>query len=229
MSARMRACTVTSSAVVGSSAMIEARRAADSHGDHRALPFAAGELRTDRSARPAPARPDARVRATATALRLRRPLLLKSRCSLSGSATCAPTRRRGLSAVIGSWKIMAMRSPRNSRSCVFVEADQLSPLKADRAGDLRSFGRQAPSTQAPSSSCRSRTRPPRPGFSPSASENDVRSTTRCDPRRVATSTASSATSSSISSRTFSFGSSASRNPSPSRLRPRTLSAIAIPG
>ena len=36
-----------------------------------------------------------------------------------------------------------------------------------------------------------------PRLSPSAIENDVRSTTRCNPRRVATSTASSETSSSI--------------------------------
>ena len=40
----MCACTVTSSAVVGSSAMMQSRRTADRHGDHRALPLAAREL-----------------------------------------------------------------------------------------------------------------------------------------------------------------------------------------
>jgi hypothetical protein len=34
-------------------------------------------------------------------------------CRRSGSATCRPTVCMGLSAVIGSWKIMLMRLPRS--------------------------------------------------------------------------------------------------------------------
>ncbi len=38
-------------------------------------------------------------------------------CSSSASATCAPTRCSGLSALIGSWNTIEMRSPRSLRIC----------------------------------------------------------------------------------------------------------------
>ena len=42
--------------------------------------------------------------------------------------------RTGLSEVIGSWKIMAMRLPRMSRICASLERQQIDAVEADRAG-----------------------------------------------------------------------------------------------
>ncbi len=80
------------------------------------------------------------------------------------------------------------------------EADQLPPLEADRTRDPRAFGRRAPSAQARSSSCRSRTRRPPRGSRPRQARTTSDRRRAAIPWRVATSTASSATSSSISPR-----------------------------
>src|SRR6202167_5612714 len=103
----------------------------------------------------------------------------------------------GLSAVIGSWKIMAMRSPRNCRI-----------VSSPRPTSSRSSNRIDPETCAPSGVraisasavivLLEPDSPTTPRLSPSPSENDVRSTTRCNPLGVPTSTASSETSSSMS-------------------------------
>src|SRR5271155_3947673 len=120
-----------------------------------------------------------------------------------GSATRAPTLWSGLSAVIVSWKIMAMRSPRNFRIA-----------SSERPTSSRSSKRIEPETRAPSGVRAIRASavivlpepdsPTTPRLSPSASENDVRSTTRCEPRGVGRSTASSATSRSILSPRLQF-------------------------
>ena len=49
----------------------------------------------------------------------------------------------GFSAVIGSWNIMPMRSPRSAHIAVVVERRQFLAVEADRAGDLRALGQQA--------------------------------------------------------------------------------------
>ena len=64
------------------------------------------------------------------------------RCRLIGSATCRPTVSAGLSEVIGSWKIIAMRLPRIARmpaSSSFSRSspsNRISPL-VDPAGRVR--------------------------------------------------------------------------------------------
>ncbi len=105
---------VTSSAVVGSSAISNCGRFDDGHGDHYALAHAAGKL----------------VRIVAgAAIRvgdgdichgLNGEFRTASRLEFlpwasTASAIWSPTRITGLRAVIGSWKIMAMREPRSWR------------------------------------------------------------------------------------------------------------------
>ena len=106
---RSRICAwmVTSSAVVGSSAISSLRAAGERHGDHHALAHAAGQLvrivvdaalRRRECARAPAARSRARARPAARARLVRR----------SASTICSPTVSTGLSEVIGSWKIIAI-------------------------------------------------------------------------------------------------------------------------
>ena len=111
MRSSTRAWTVTSSAVVGSSHIEQGRVVGQGDREDDALALAAGELvrvclrcvsrvgqahlveeldRPRRAARRSPPRPA---------------------CTLMASATCSPTRIVGLSAVIGSWNTMAIRTP----------------------------------------------------------------------------------------------------------------------
>ncbi len=105
-SSRICACTVTSSAVVGSSAISTLRLAGDRHRDHDALPHAARQL----------------MRVLVEALRWRgnadlleqldrapieRLRSARGSYSRSDSRSCRPMVCTGFSAVIGSWKIIA--------------------------------------------------------------------------------------------------------------------------
>ena len=128
---------VTSSAVVGSSAISRSGPQASADGDHHALALAARQLvrvgveppRGLGHAR----RARAGAAASARAARASRP-----RCRRSGSAIWRPTVCSGLSAVIGSWKTIAMRSPRSAHIAALVAA---RPARARRSGCCRTLAR----------------------------------------------------------------------------------------
>ena len=111
---RIWACTVTSSAVVGSSAMSSRGSHDERQREQDALAHAAGQLvrvvaRADargRGCRPARAARRARARASR---------LLIDRCSRIASTSCLPIVNAGLRLVIGSWNTIAISSPRTSR------------------------------------------------------------------------------------------------------------------
>ena len=71
------------------------------------------------------------------------------RCRLIGSAICRPTVSAGLSEVIGSWKIIAMRSPRTARICASRSFSRSWPSnRISPAGDpARRVGDQAQDRQ----------------------------------------------------------------------------------
>ncbi len=114
-SARICAWIVTSSAVVGSSAISTLRLAGERDRDHHALAQAAGELMWDSrsgargagAGRPARA-PRARARSP--------PACEAPRCRRTGSATCSPIVFVGFSEDCESWKIIATSLPRMRRS-----------------------------------------------------------------------------------------------------------------
>ena len=140
---RIWACVVTSSAVVGSSAMRRAGLRDQRHGDHGALAQAAGQL--ERIGLEGPLgiwEADPREHLDGA---LRRP---RARSTFgvdrSASVTWSPTVCSGESEVIGSWKIMAMRPPRRSRIALALgvelgdvdgRAGRRGSSKDDRAGD----------------------------------------------------------------------------------------------
>ena len=104
---------MTSSAVVGSSAMMRLRLAGQRHGDHGALAHAAGELVRIGVTRLAAS--GMRTRPSSSTRHVHAAAHGVLRCRLIGSAICRPTVSDGLSELIGSWKIMAMRLPRIAR------------------------------------------------------------------------------------------------------------------
>ena len=109
------------------------------HGDHDALALAAGKL--VRIGVDAPRRvgnADAIEQRERLLARLRRPTCRDA--ARSGSATWRPMLCTGLSAVIGSWKIMPMRSPRMRHISRVALADQLLAVEADAAGTCAPSG-----------------------------------------------------------------------------------------
>ena len=64
-------------------------------------------------------------------------------CNCKTSAICAPTRISGLSAVIGSWKIMPIRPPRTDNICfsgksrMFCSSNSTLPVKCILCGNKR--------------------------------------------------------------------------------------------
>ena len=117
------ACTETSSAETGSSAMISLGSQRERPGDADALALAAGELvrdsgrRARRAGRPGRAAP-APARSTS------RPLAMP--CSSIGSPMIWPTRLRGFSDAYGSWKIICIWR-RIGRSCARDRPTSSSP------------------------------------------------------------------------------------------------------
>ena len=110
----------------------QARPADQRHRDHRPLAHAAGEpvrILVEAAARHPACAPGAALRWPPRA----------RRCGSSAGGRARPRRsaspmvNAGLSDVIGSWKIIAIRLPRSSRSALVVQADQLPALQADRA------------------------------------------------------------------------------------------------
>ena len=100
-SSRICCWIVTSSAVVGSSAIEHARRGRERHRDHHPLQHPARELVRDRSSRRAPGRGGRPGRAPRACGRARpRP---RTPCARRVSTICVPTRSSGFSELIGSW------------------------------------------------------------------------------------------------------------------------------
>jgi hypothetical protein len=105
MRSRIWAWIVTSSAVVGSSAIRMSGRQAEGDGDHHALAHAARELvrvlveraRARGSRRGAASRPHGRGLAP-----------VQTRCGRIASSICQPIVKTGFRLVMGSWKIMAI-------------------------------------------------------------------------------------------------------------------------
>ena len=130
---RICAWTVTSSAVVGSSAMSSSRLAGERHGDHHPLAHATRQLV---GVALATSRPD---RADPPREQLVHPSARGRRDRPSGSeAPPRPARRRGRagsSAVSGSWKIIATCSPRTRRYSASGRPDELPAGEADAALD----------------------------------------------------------------------------------------------
>ena len=161
---RICACTVTSRAAVGSSAMMRSGSSAV------AMPimtrwhmppdsWKGSDLATRwGSGRPSRAR---MATASARASRFRIP-----RCAVSASATWSPTGRTGLRPATGSWKIMATRRPRMARSPASRMASRSAPSKAisperTSASSGRRRGMAAPTVllPAPDSPTSANTRP----------------------------------------------------------------------
>ena len=111
---RICACTVTSSAVVGSSAIKQVGLVGQRHRDHHALALAAGQL--VRIAR----EPRLRLRgcrpgSAASSVRAARGLAGQAADASSRiSPICVSIVCSGLSEVIGSWKMMVMSLPRHA-------------------------------------------------------------------------------------------------------------------
>ena len=134
-SSRARICAwiVTSSAVVGSSAMRSLRlgtpapsRSSRAGAGRRR----AGADRRRRAARARGCRCGAAARSRGARARVR---AAGPRAVSSTSPIWLPTVYSGLSAVIGSWKIIAMSPPRMPRICALALREQVLAVEADRA------------------------------------------------------------------------------------------------
>ncbi len=135
---------VTSSAVVGSSAISSSGSHGERHRDHHALLHAAGELERifvagaarHRECRPRRAAP---ARAARSAAPRRRGMALAA-----PRRSARPTVSTGLRLVAGSWKIIAMRRPRTSRIALSGSASRSSPSSRPRRATIRpGLGQQA--------------------------------------------------------------------------------------
>ena len=141
---RSRICAwmVTSSAVVGSSAISTSGSAASARRSSRA---ASGRRRAGTDTRRSAARhrvcrPRRAARARAGAPR-RPQARYAARCT---SMICRPTVSTGLSAVAGSWKIIATRRPRTARIAASGSASRSCRLQQHLAvGDAPGLGQQA--------------------------------------------------------------------------------------
>ena len=138
ISRRICAWMVTSSAVVGSSAISSLRRAGQRHGDHRALAHAAGELvrivaqRDARHPGCAPARSISAARASAARLP-----------DAGGYApprrSASPTVCTGFRLVIGSWKIMRDAVAADVAHLLLATASADPAVEPHRATAARAF------------------------------------------------------------------------------------------
>ena len=109
------------------------RLARERQGDHHPLPHAAGELVRILGG------PALGLRDLHQLQHLHRALASPSArpsfwCSCTHSAICRPTLSTGLSEVIGSWKIIEMRSPRMRAHLLLAQREQVAAAVAHRAG-----------------------------------------------------------------------------------------------
>ena len=128
---RISAWTVTSSAVVGSSAISSSgpqAMAAAIITRWRMPPDSSCGYWRSRRAGVGDAHPLQPVRRAGLASASDRP-----RCRRSGSAICSPMRTCGVSAVSGSWKIMVIFEPRMRFSSAGLQAQELLALEPRRA------------------------------------------------------------------------------------------------
>ncbi len=164
ISFRICAWVVTSSAVVGSSAISTAGRAPAPSRSWRAD---AGRRTIDADRR-AHALGIGQATSSSSASALRAALgAATDRRALEHLSIWSPMRISGLSAVIGSWKTMAMPAPRRSRACRRrLALTQIVGLRrASRPPSMRHALRQQPHQRVGASSiCRTRTRRPRKDF-----------------------------------------------------------------
>ena len=137
---RICACTVTSRAVVGSSAMITRRVVGDRHRDHHPLAHPAGELVRER---PRPGRgfgmPTRSSSSTARFPAAPRPMFW---WICSASTICRPTVKIGVSEDERVLEDHADAPGRGSPNLPVVEAEQLALAEQDRAGDRGVVGQQ---------------------------------------------------------------------------------------
>ena len=134
ISSRICAWIVTSSAVVGSSAISTLRVAGERHGDHGALAHAARQLVRVFLDALLPAR-GCRPGAASRWPVARPPCATCPRAGISASPICWPMVITGLSEVIGSWKIIEISLPRIVAHLGFVETRRVAAVELDRAAD----------------------------------------------------------------------------------------------
>ena len=123
---------VTSSAVVGSSAMISFGLQASADGDHHALAHAAGEL-VRILLEPALAVGDADQLEQLDRARSRRRARQRRDGCCSGSVICRPIVSTGLSEVIGSWKIMRDVAAADLAHLLVGQRQQVAAVEQDLA------------------------------------------------------------------------------------------------
>ena len=139
ISSRIWACTITSRAVVGSSAR---RTAGCRQAPWRSLRAGASRRRTRAGSR-GRARPGCR-RTRAARRRFARPVSgPPCRCSLIGSVIWSPIRLTGLNAFIAPWKTMEMSRQRCSDTVSSPRSRMFSPRKTTRPATLADGGQQA--------------------------------------------------------------------------------------
>ena len=217
---------VTSSAVVGSSHRI-------SFGSHdsaiaimmrwrRPPESSCGYARARRSGSGMPTR---RIRSSARSRG--RASATEPRCTCGPSAIWSPTRMTGLSAVIGSWKIIAIAPPRTSSEPAGRAVTRSSPSNSTSPPTIYAGAAAGRGSRAASCSCRSPTRRRARAPRPARPSNDTPSTAWTVPRASGSSTRRSRTS--RSRRRAHSGRSRSARPSPISESPSPVMTTARPG
>ena len=139
----------------------------------------------------------------------------------------------GLRLVIGSWKIIAMSPPSSARRSRARIACRSRPSKARRSARTRPGASIRPSTASAVTLLPEPDSPTMPTTSPASTEKLTSSTACSAAPGAPNSTVRRSTSSNAGDVAvlivFSFGSSASRRPSPVRLKASTVIRIARPG
>ena len=107
-----------------------------------------------------------------------------SRCRRAVSAIWWPTESTGLSAVMGSWKIMAMALPRMCSSRWTLAVRMSSPMKLSRSASTRPFGGISRIMASAVMLLPLPDSPTIPRTSPGESANDTPSTTRTSPKET---------------------------------------------
>ena len=153
----------------------------------------------------------------------------RARWRRTASATCAPTRISGLSALIGSWNTMAGDLAAHASPARARRAQTTSmPVEVGRGRSRSSPSLSRPITDSAVSDFPQPDSPIRPTRSPASRLH--RRCRRRAPCRSAVSHGETVDRRERHARTTrSFGSMASRSPSPSRLNPSTATAMATPG
>ena len=102
----------------------------------------------------------------------------------TASAIWSPTVSTGLSEVIGSWKIIAMRLPRMRAHLGFVELEEVAALEAHAAADgARGRGGSSRMIDSAVTLLPQPDSPTMPSVSPAWTSNDTPSTARTMPSR----------------------------------------------